>query len=129
MTKQWYIIHTYSGFEERVKMLLDADPDAYFFPRLYLSSPRWWDEKHPDDLVTFDPGDGKPQPFFHSPADKRVPSWASEAWRRDTAVALRRFIQHVEQSPYGRGRRGHCEAVSVIQPGGRHLALIFSRRG
>lgn len=90
----------YSGFEERVKMLLDADPDAYFFPRLYLSSPRWWDEKHPDDLVTFDPGDGKPQPFFHSPADKRVPSWASEAWRRDTAVALRRFIQHVEQSPY-----------------------------
>jgi hypothetical protein len=60
----------YSGFEERVKMLLDADPDAYFFPRLYLSSPRWWDEKHPDDLVTFDPGDGQPQPFFHSPPDK-----------------------------------------------------------
>ncbi len=90
----------YSGFEERVKMLLDADPEAYFFPRLYLSSPRWWDEKHPDDLVTFDPGDGRPQPFFHSPADKRVPSWASEAWRRDTATALRRFIEHVQQSPY-----------------------------
>ena len=90
----------YSGFEERVKMLLDADPDAYFFPRLYLSSPRWWDEKHPDDLVTFDPGDGRPQPFFHSPADKRVPSWASEAWRRDTAIALRRFIEHVRKSPY-----------------------------
>jgi len=90
----------YSGFEERVKMLLDADPDAYFFPRLYLSSPRWWDEKHPDDLVTFDPGDGRSQPFFHSPADKRVPSWASEAWRRDTATALRRFIEHVQQSPY-----------------------------
>jgi len=90
----------YSGFEERVKMLLDSDPDAYFFPRLYLSSPRWWDEKHTDDLVTFDPGDGRPQPFFHSPADKRVPSWASEAWRHDTATALRRFIEHVQQSPY-----------------------------
>ena len=90
----------YSGFEERVKMLLDADPDAYFFPRLYLSSPRWWDEQHPDDLVTFDPGDGRPQPFFHSPADKRVPSWASEAWRRDTSAALRRFIAHVQESPY-----------------------------
>lgn len=90
----------YSGFEERVKMVLDADPEAYFFPRLYLSSPRWWDEKHPDDLVTFDPGDGKPQPFFHSPADKRVPSWASEAWRRDTATALQRFIEHVRRSPY-----------------------------
>jgi hypothetical protein len=90
----------YSGFEERVRMLLDADPDAYFFPRLYLSSPRWWDAKHPDDLVTFDPGDGLPQPLFHSPPDKRVPSWASETWRRDTAAALRRFIEHVEQSPY-----------------------------
>lgn len=90
----------YTGFEERVKMLLDADPDAYFFPRLYLSSPRWWDEKHPADLVTFDPGDGQIQPFFHSPPDKRVPCWASEAWRRDTAAALRRFIEHVQQSPY-----------------------------
>jgi hypothetical protein len=90
----------YSAFEERVKMLLDADPDAYFFPRLYLSSPRWWDAEHPDELVTFDPGDGQPQPFFHSPPDKRVPSWASEVWRRDTAAALRRFIEHVQQSPY-----------------------------
>lgn len=90
----------YSGFEERVRMLLDVDPDAYFFPRLYLSSPRWWDAQHPDDLVTFDPGDGQPQPFFHSPADKRVPSWASEAWRRDTCEALRRFVEHVQKSPY-----------------------------
>jgi hypothetical protein len=92
--------YDYSAFEERVKMLLDADPDAYFFPRLYLSSPRWWDEKHPDELVTFDPGDGRPEAFFHSPPDKRVPSWASEIWRRDTAEALRRFVAHVQQSPY-----------------------------
>jgi len=90
----------YSGFEERAQMLLEADPEAYFFPRLYLSSPRWWDAQHPDDLVTFDPGDGQFQPFFHSPPDKRVPSWASEAWRRDTALALRRFVEYVRSSPY-----------------------------
>ena len=65
-------------------MLLEADPDAYFFPRLYLSSPRWWDAQHPDDLVTFDPGDGRPQPFFHGLPDKRVPSWARKPWRRRT---------------------------------------------
>jgi len=86
-------------FEDRVRMLIGSDPQAYFFPRLNLFSPRWWDEQHPDDLVTFDPGDGQPMPFVHA-GDKRVPSWASGAWRQDTARALVRMIRHIESSPY-----------------------------
>ena len=91
--------YDYSGIDLRAAQVLEADPAAYFFPRLYLFSPAWWDERHPDDLVTYDPGDGKPLPFYHAPG-KRAPSWASPAWRRDTAQALRRYIRHVQSSPY-----------------------------
>ena len=89
----------YSGIDAQAAQVLDEDPQAYFFPRLYLHSPAWWDERHPDHLVTYDPGDGHPLPFFHQPG-KRAPSWASDAWRRDTAQALRRYIRHLQASSY-----------------------------
>jgi len=80
-------------------MVLEAAPNARFFPRLYLHAPQWWSEQHPDDLVRYDPGDGKPVLFLHS-GNKPAPSWASDAWRRDTAAALRKLIAHVQSSPY-----------------------------
>ncbi|MFA5193635.1 MAG: beta-galactosidase [Verrucomicrobiia bacterium] len=89
----------YSEFDQRVMMLLQANPRAYFFPRLYLHAPKWWSAAHPDDIVLMDPGDGKPVPFLHS-GGKPAPSWASEIWRRDTVAALKRLIAHVEASPY-----------------------------
>jgi len=91
--------YDYSQLDARVMMLLQANPNAYFFPRLYLHAPKWWSEQHPDDIVLMDPGDGKPVPFIHS-GGKPAPSWASEQWRRDTIEGLRRLIAHVEASPY-----------------------------
>ena len=89
----------YGQFDERVMMVLDANPDAYFFPRLYLHAPAWWCDEHPDDFVTFDPGDGKPIPFLTN-NEFRTPSWASDAWRRDTVFALERLIDHIESAPW-----------------------------
>ena len=89
----------YSQFEERVMMVLNANPDAHFFPRLYLHAPAWWCDKHPDDLVTFDPGEGNPI-LFLSNNKHRTPSWASDAWRRDTVFALQRLIDHIESAPW-----------------------------
>ncbi len=91
--------YDYSQFDERVRMLLQVNPEAYFFPRLYVHAPKWWSAQHPDDLVLMDPGDGKPVPFIHS-GGLPAPSWASEAWRRDTVEGLRRLIAHIEASPY-----------------------------
>jgi hypothetical protein len=91
--------YDYSNMDERTMMILNADPNAYIFPRIYLHSPRWWDDKYPDELVTIDPGDGNPVPFYH-PGNKRVPSWASETWRRDTADAIKKYIAHIKSMPY-----------------------------
>lgn len=91
--------YDYTQFDQRVLMLLEANPEAYFFPRLYLHAPPWWSEQHPDDIVLMDPGDGNPVPLVHS-GGKPAPSWASEAWRRDTVEGLRRMVAHIEASPY-----------------------------
>jgi len=91
--------YDYSQLDERVMMVLEANPNAYIFPRLYLHAPKWWSKLHPDELMLHDPGDGKPVPFIHS-GNKLTPSWASEVWRRDTVEGLRRLVAHVEASPY-----------------------------
>jgi len=91
--------YDYSQLDERAMMLLKENPNAYFFPRLYLHAPKWWSAQHPDDIVLMDPGDGAFVPFLHS-GNKPAPSWASEVWRRDTIEGLRRLIAHVEASPY-----------------------------
>lgn len=91
--------YDFSQLDERVMMVLQADPQAHFFPRLYLHAPKWWSEQHPDEVVLWDPGDGNYIPFIHV-GEKPAPSWASEAWRRDTVEGLRRLIAHVEASPW-----------------------------
>ncbi len=97
----WTAPETYdfSQLDERALMLLKANPNAYFFPRLYLHAPKWWSAEHPDDLVQMDTGDGTCVPFIHS-GNKPAPSWASEAWRQATIEGLRRIIAHIEASPY-----------------------------
>ena len=91
--------YDYSQFDQRVLTLLEADPDAYFFPRLYVHAPKWWSEQHPDDIVVVDSKDGDYVPFIHS-GNKPAPSWASETWRQDTVAGLKRLIEHVDNSPY-----------------------------
>ena len=66
--------YDFSQLDERALMLLKENPNAYFFPRLYLHAPKWWSETHPDDIVLMDPGDGKVVPFIHS-GGKPAPSW------------------------------------------------------
>jgi len=89
----------FSQLDEQVLRILEADPAAYVFPRVYVNSPDWWDREHPDDLVMYDDGTGEPELFLEVEG-KPCPSWASQAWRDDTGYALRRYIQHVRRSPY-----------------------------
>ena len=70
--------YDYSEFDRPMLMVLEANPHAYIFPRLYLHAPAWWSKQHPDDVVLEDRGDGHPVPFVHA-GGKPAPSWASEA--------------------------------------------------
>jgi len=91
--------YDYSQFDQRVMMLLEANPNAYFFPRLYVHAPMWWTEQHPEDVVRMEAENGTHVPFIHS-GGKPAPSWASQTWRDATAEGLKRLIAHIETSPY-----------------------------
>lgn len=93
--------YDYSQLDERVDLVLKANPHAYFFPRLFLHAPRWWSEAHPDDVVLMETDKGELAVYREQRSgDKPCPSWTSAVWRRDTIEGLRRLIEHVETSPY-----------------------------
>jgi hypothetical protein len=91
--------YDYSAFDQRLGMILASDPNALVFPRVYMCSPPWWDQKHPGELAVFDDNQKQLPPGFGG-RKRTVPSWASVAWRRDAGEALKRFIRHIEDGPY-----------------------------
>lgn len=78
----------YSEFLADVRALLKACPDAYFFPRIHISMPRWWLRSHPDDVVkTTSTPEGREALY-------------SPAFRKDAVQMLSDFIRFVEQSDF-----------------------------
>ncbi len=88
----------FGQLDDRIRMVLDNCPEGYIFPRLYLSAPEWWLDQHPEAVVTYDPGDGQPKPFLQ--AGRRVPCWASPAWRAFVDEGLAKLYAFVNAQPY-----------------------------
>ena len=77
----------YSEFEDEVEKILALCPDAYIFPRVYVSMPKWWCEAHPEE--THDtPRGGRRELLF------------SDAFRRDGEQMLRTVVRHILSAPY-----------------------------
>ena len=77
----------YSEFEDAVRKILRACPDAYIFPRIYVSMPRWWTEQHDGECID-------------TPKGGRREFLGSEQFRRDGAEMLRRIISHIKAADY-----------------------------
>ncbi len=77
----------YSEFENAVEKILKACPDAYIFPRIYISMPKCWVSAHPEEVIPTRKG-GYREALF------------SDAYRRDGEDLLRQFVSHVKASPY-----------------------------
>lgn len=90
-------VFDYGRFDERIAAILEANPNAWIFPRVYLAAPPWWCEKYPEEVAR--EADRRPAAEALE-RGKPFASPASEKWRRDTAAALRKFIDHVRSSPY-----------------------------
>ncbi len=91
--------YDFSILDQRVAMILHANPKAGIYPRLNLHAPPWWCDAHPDDVVIAEGPDGQRGPLLHS-GGRKAPSWASEIWRQDTIRSLQKLLEHVQASPY-----------------------------
>lgn len=80
--------YDYSEFDRYFASILEVDPQALFLPHIGLAAPLWWQDAHPDEMARY--ADGRQGP----------PSFASEAWKRDTAADLRKLIAYLRKAPY-----------------------------
>jgi hypothetical protein len=91
---------SYAELDRRLAGLVAANPDAYLIPVVTISSPPWWDQQHPKELMVF--GDGKTVlPPSVGLVKRTAASWSSPVWRKDASAALTRLIQHLEDGPFG----------------------------
>ena len=90
-------VFDYGRLDERVAAILEANPNAWIFPRVYLAAPPWWCDKYPAELAR--EADQRP-PAEALERGKPFASPASAKWREETAFALRKFIEHVRAAPY-----------------------------
>lgn len=86
---------------EKMKLLIEAVPDAYIMLRLNVSPPAEWVNAHPEELLTY--SDGKPRQVICTSVGSSIldgmHSLCSEAWRRDGDAALREYFDELETLP------------------------------
>ena len=86
----------YSAQDAYWQTLAARCPEARFCLRVFVGSPPWWDAAHPDELQRY--SDGRTEHSFQRTQRTTLPSLASEAWQRDAARSLERFIDWLENS-------------------------------
>ena len=87
----------YSEFDQNVRAVLAACPDAYLFPRVYITMPRKWAAENPCEI-------GK---TGITPTGREL--LYSKRFRLDGGELLKKFVRHVEQSDYA----GHIIGYQV----------------
>jgi len=94
----------FSQMDERANRILKADPNAFMLPRIYIGTPLWWREKYPEEMIVLDHGGKLYKEPFNQVLNLRreYPSLASKKWRQDMAFALRKTIEHIKESNYGK---------------------------
>lgn len=79
----------FAAVDKAVMEIIDVDPNAFIFPRIYCDSPAWWDQLYPDDVRTV---------FKDCPLRQ---SFSSLQWRNDITDVLMEIVRYVSASKYG----------------------------
>jgi beta-galactosidase len=77
--------------EKALQEIVEKDPQALIFPRIYCDSPAWWDLLHPEETDELGELGGQ----------ARRQSFSSRVWRADAAAAMKKIVQFVADSRYG----------------------------
>jgi len=107
-------VYDFTELDEIVAGLREQQPDAYFWFRVSVDAPPWWEEQHPEQLCRFAPHLNSAALYQYDRLYKRSytthdypasqkeaekQSIASEVWRQDASEAMRAFVRHIEDGP------------------------------
>ncbi len=94
----------FSAIDAIVQSILKVAPEALFLPRVFLTTPDWWDDAHPQELIDYRARtpeyewEGHADPLwrfelktYHGPSN---PSLASTVWRADAGKLLSEFVRY-----------------------------------
>lgn len=92
--------YDYSAWDRSVLELLTYDPQAVIMPTFDVSGlrHRFWMDAHPEELCR--DASGSDTVGIYNAGGKII-SLASERWKQDYAVAVKRFVEHCRQAPWG----------------------------
>lgn len=89
MTEHFWIgedTYDFSRVDRDLELICPNGNEMYIFPRVYLDTPEWWNNKYPNELCRDDMGEGLYESF------------ASEKWREDASRALVALMDHINAS-------------------------------
>ncbi|HID08308.1 MAG TPA: glycosyl hydrolase family protein [Armatimonadetes bacterium] len=83
--------------DRAILQILSRDPQGFIIPRVYIGAPRWWCNAHEGELTRYADGVGWVGGRW---GGTRHQSFASTLWLKEASQALRRFIAHMQRSPF-----------------------------
>ena len=104
----------FTPFDSTVQRLLEADPEGYFFPRIYVEAPPWWRQAYPEELAAY--ADGT--------KDKEFAALAFTFFSRDQHV-LELVVEHLLPLLGGRSHPRIWDAGCAMGPEPYSVAIII----
>lgn len=105
--------YDYEETDRLLELLFTTAPDILFLPRVKLNVPDGWCAAHPDDVYVYAGGPRTTEEIraligtrFQGahPEGKddliAQQSFPSRQWKADASEAMRRFVEHIESSPW-----------------------------
>ena len=85
-------------FEQRLRGMIEAVPDAKIILFIDIQPPAWWVERYPEELTRYASGK-EPEFGIDSIRHTKVPSFASLRYREECGRISQRLIERLENSP------------------------------
>ena len=107
--------YDFTFFDGEIEKFRRACPGKYCIPRVFVSAPYWWLEKHPEECCRY----AVPTEIYRHGLDRELTqgtlheSFASERWKQEMGEALRMLIRHIRSSD-------HADCVIGLHLAGGH---------
>ena len=93
----------FGSLDERVSFSLESNPDGLIFLRASMALPRFWMDRHTEDLARVQTDAGL---LVWEETVDQATSLASEAWKRDQTEALRQLMRYCKAQPWSKRLAG-----------------------
>ncbi len=77
----------FSCVDDAIERIVKVCPNAYIFPRIYITMPKWWVEKYPNETINTPDGEVREMLISHQ-------------FRADGCKMLTQVIEHIRNSTY-----------------------------